>query len=277
MDINNGVKKGDEKMKPAVKVILILLTIVVVIGIVKISSSEIYKFEAKSNPTLQSNNQVTEIEKIAVDTEVHQHISSNDTYFDKFIKKLNSISYFTGITILISFLFGALVVLLITRPFRKQKNANKRMSKTESMEIVQIKSNEEIGQLVKGLNQVVVTLEQTEQNRRIFYADMVRELRNSIIVEQNRFEEIISRMILPYQEELGAIRNELLKTTHSVMNLKEVALNINEHLTLQEQKTDFQSFLSRIIEEATMAKNSIKKGSNITDQTVRHMLQHTDN
>lgn len=222
-----------KQMKPVFKIIIILLTIIVVIGIVQISSSELYRYEVNSNQL-------------------------------QFVENLNSSYYRIGSIILISFLIGGLVVLLIAKPFRKPKSVNKQISNTEIMDVVEVKSNDEIGQLVKGLNQVVTALEQTEQNRRIFYADMVRELRNPVIVERSHFEEIIAGMILPYQEELDGIRNELLTTNRSIMDLKE-------------QRSDFQTFLSKIIEEATITMSSINNRPNTVEPNSNKILQNTDN
>lgn len=255
-------------MKQVYKVILILFSVIVVTGLVAISSNELYRVESKSSQSSQNHNQVTEIEEDAVEPPADQETNPNDSFFNKMIENFNNSYYLTWLIILISFLSGGLIVLLVSKPFRRLKSTNERNSKAQLVDVVRVQSNEEIGQLVKSLNHVVVALEQTEQNRRIFYADMVRELRNPLVVDRSRLEETIDGMILPYRQELDFIRNELVVATRSITDLQEFSLSLNEQFLLQGHKSDFQTFLSKMIEEATLAMGSINKGLNTAAPSV---------
>ncbi|MFC4767132.1 sensor histidine kinase [Effusibacillus consociatus] len=185
---------------------------------------------------------------------------------DRFFQALDFSYILAGlISILISFASGFLVVLLITRPIRKLSKAADRIANGDLGERVQVKSDDEIGQLAKSFNSMAASLEQTEENRRAFYADIVHELRNPLTVARCRVEAMMDGMVPPSEQELASIHKEMLLLTRLITDLRDLSLASNGQLTLHKQETDLRTFLSRIVQEATILAQ--KKGISLSFST----------
>ncbi len=175
---------------------------------------------------------------------------------ERFIQALN-ISYILAglVSIVISFLSGYLVVLFITRPIRELSKAAERIANGDLSERVRVKTDDEIGKLAISFNTMAASLEQTEQNRKAFHADIVHELRNPLTVARCRLEAMLDGIVSPSKQELESINNELLLLTRLITDLRDISLAANGQLKLQQQETKFPTFMIRIVEETKILAN----------------------
>jgi two-component system sensor histidine kinase BaeS len=182
---------------------------------------------------------------------------------DQFQQALN-VSYLMGgfISILISFVSSYLVVMFITRPLRKLSRAADKIANGDLSERVEINSEDEIGQLAKSFNSMATSLERTEQQRRAFYADIVHELRNPLTVARCRLDAMLDGLVSPNKDELTSVHHEMLLISRLITDLRDLSLANNGQLVLHKKQIDFESFMSRIVEESRIL--CTEKGISLT-------------
>ncbi len=153
------------------------------------------------------------------------------------------------ISILISFASGYLVVLIITRPLQKLSKAADRIANGDLTERVQLGTDDEIGQMAKSFNSMASALEQTEQQRKALYADIVHELRNPVTVARCRLEAMLDGMVAPSPQELKSVHHEMLMLTRVITDLRDLSQADNGQLTLHKESIDPRVWLTKAVEE----------------------------
>ncbi|MCY9659504.1 HAMP domain-containing sensor histidine kinase [Paenibacillus chondroitinus] len=169
---------------------------------------------------------------------------------ERFFNALDASYILAGfISILISFVSGYLVVIIITRPLRKLSRAADRIANGDLTERVQLATDDEIGRMAKSFNSMASALEQTEQQRKALYADIVHELRNPVTVARCRLEAMLDGMVALSPQELKSVHHEMLMLSRVITDLRDLSLAGNGQLTLHKHSMDVQVWFTKAVEE----------------------------
>jgi signal transduction histidine kinase len=129
------------------------------------------------------------------------------------------------ISVFISIIFGYMFSLRISRPLKQIKNAAKVIAGGEFKKRLDINTNDEIGELAKSFNQMVVALEHLEEMRRGFIANVSHELRTPMTSIRGFIEGILDGTI-PHDKQsyyLSIVRDETNRLNRLVNDLLDLA------------------------------------------------------
>jgi len=148
-----------------------------------------------------------------------------------------------SIAVVISVLLVYIFSLKLTKPLKQINNAAKQIANGEFSKRLDIKSEDEIGQLAKSFNNMAVALENLENMRRGFIANVSHELRTPMTSIHGFIEGILDGTIPPEKQReyltivsdetkrLSRLTNDLLdlaRMESGDMKLTYVTFNVNE-------------------------------------------------
>lgn len=137
-------------------------------------------------------------------------------------------SYFwisIGIAVFISIILVYFFSQRFSKPLKQIKNAARIIAGGEFTKRLDIKSNDEIGELAKTFNQMAVALENLEEMRRGFIANVSHELRTPMTSIRGFIEGILDGTIPPERQNqyLSIVRDEANRLNRLVNNLLDLA------------------------------------------------------
>ncbi len=140
-----------------------------------------------------------------------------------------SIFYFFIISVLVAVSISVILIyifsLRISKPLKKINSAAKVISKGDFRKKLDIDSQDEIGELAKSFNQMIVALENLEEMRRGFIANVSHELRTPMTSIKGFIEGILDGTIPPekHKDYLIIVRNETARLNRLVNDLLDLA------------------------------------------------------
>jgi len=125
------------------------------------------------------------------------------------------------ISVFVSIIFGYIFYLKISRPLKQIKDAAKVIAGGEFKKRLDINTNDEIGELAKSFNQMIVALEHLEEMRRGFIANVSHELRTPMTSIRGFIEGILDGTIPPDKHNyyLTIVRDETNRLNRLVNDL----------------------------------------------------------
>ncbi|MYM61004.1 HAMP domain-containing protein [Vibrio sp. OCN044] len=145
--------------------------------------------------------------------------------------------------------FASLVLPLagsFVRPIEKLRFAMEKLAKNQSQVPLVIKQKDELGLLAQDFNRLKSLLEQQEELRKQWLADIAHELRTPISVLQAELEAMEDGIRAFNQESIHSLKSDLQRLTHVVKDLHYLAL---EDLAAQEYQLS-PLCLASIVEQA---------------------------
>lgn len=128
----------------------------------------------------------------------------------------------------LSFLVSLIVALALANWFRKPIHrllqTASELSKGNYQHHVEIKSNDELGDLSQVINQLAVILDQHEQSRRQWVADTSHELKTPLSVLQAQIEALQDGVRQPTAEHLTRMMNQVMSLKKLTQDLSDLAL-----------------------------------------------------
>ncbi len=148
----------------------------------------------------------------------------------------------------VALLLGVLFVKGLLRPVNELTDAARALAGGELSRRVEIRTNDEVGELSMAFNQMAENMETSEDRRREMTADIAHELRNPLAVIKARLEAIIDGV---HPLEVGSIepileQSELLNRL--VEDLRTLALADAGQLSLERSRTDLRLLVQKIVE-----------------------------
>ncbi len=127
--------------------------------------------------------------------------------------------------VIISIILIYIFSLRLSKPLKEIKNAAKVIADGEFTKRLDIKSNDEIGELAKTFNQMVVALQNLEEMRRGFIANVSHELRTPMTSIRGFIDGILDGTIPPEKHNyyLQVVKDETLRLNRLVNNLLDLA------------------------------------------------------
>jgi len=165
---------------------------------------------------------------------------------EDFLDQINS-SLWT--TILIAAAVAIVLGFVLTRQFTRPINAlamgARHIADGDLGFRVQIKSNDEIGDLAHSFNNMASNLEKSEQARRRLVADIVHEVRTPLTIIEGTVEGIADGVFPPDSEHLDSIREQTVLLNRLVGDLRELSLAETGQLKLKPAPTNMAELVRR--------------------------------
>jgi two-component system, OmpR family, sensor histidine kinase BaeS len=170
-----------------------------------------------------------------------------DPMQDEFSKRIDFSLLVTGIgTIIIAFLFGAVISQTITKPIRELTSATHAMASGKLGQQVAVRSKDEIGELAQSFNKMNDELARSFNLRKQMTADIAHELRTPLSLIIGHAEGVHDGVLQPSHENFEIIREEAERLEKMVNDLRTLSLADAGELSLEFQTVDINKLLSDI-------------------------------
>jgi two-component system sensor histidine kinase BaeS len=153
------------------------------------------------------------------------------------VRLLQAIAGAAGLAALLSLVVAVVVARRITGPVARLIAVTRAMSRGErSARVGSIQAPGELLELTTAFDRMADNLDRQEQLRRDLVADVAHELRTPIAILQAGHEALLDGVAEPTPEQLGSLRDEVLRLGRMVGDLQELAAADAAalHLTLRE-------------------------------------------
>lgn len=177
--------------------------------------------------------------------------SNSNTLAGEFIDSVNqAIISSAAISALIALALGAVLLIQIIRPLRQLKTAASLIASGDLNQRVNIRSQDELGQLGATFNQMAENLTKSEAQRRNLVADIAHELRTPLTAIQGTLEGVQDGVFPMDDEQISALYAETTLLNRLVGDLKLLSLAEAGQLSLNKGSVDPSTFIRQIIERS---------------------------
>jgi two-component system, OmpR family, sensor histidine kinase BaeS len=129
-----------------------------------------------------------------------------------------------GLAALLSLVVAVAVARRITGPVARLIAVTRAMSQGErSARVGPVRAHGELLELTSAFDKMADTLDRQEQLRRDLVADVAHELRTPVAILQAGHEALLDGVAEPTPEQLGSLRDEVLRLGRMVSDLQELA------------------------------------------------------
>ncbi len=164
------------------------------------------------------------------------------------------------VAVVVSLLLGIVFSYTLTRQLSELSKATTNISRGKLKQKVEVKSKDEIGQLVTAFNQMSDELERSQDIRRQMTADIAHELRTPLSIILGRAETLAEGMLPPSEEVFHVIYEEAQRVNRLVEDLRTLSLSDAGELSLEIRKVSVQ----RLLEDVQTSYQNKAKDKNIT-------------
>jgi two-component system sensor histidine kinase BaeS len=197
--------------------------------------------------TLENANPVKAGEKTVGYLLIERPPDRRDPMQDEFSKRIDLSLLVTGIgTIIMAFLFGAVISQTITKPIRELTSATHAMASGKLGQQVAVRSKDEIGELAQSFNKMNDDLALSFNLRKQMTADIAHELRTPLSLIIGHAEGVHDGVLQPSRENFEIIREEAERLEKMVNDLRTLSLADAGELSLEFQPVDINKLLSDI-------------------------------
>ncbi len=163
-----------------------------------------------------------------------------------FMVSITQAVYFSAIAAAgVALILGGVLAYTFTRSLRELTAATKELEKGRLGYQVEVRSQDELGELAKSFNQMSAELERSNQLRRKMTADIAHDLRTPLSVLTGYTEALSDAKLQPTPEIFETMHNEALHLSHLVDDLKTISLADAGELPLAYQRIAVDILLNR--------------------------------
>jgi two-component system OmpR family sensor kinase/two-component system sensor histidine kinase BaeS len=167
---------------------------------------------------------------------------------EEFLQRVNRSVVLAGLIAgVIALAIGFILFRQITAPLRDLTLAARRIAGGNLSQRVEIRSQDEIGELSHAFNVMAESLARAENSRRTMVAGIAHELRTPLSVVQGNLEALLDGVFPPTPENIAAIHQETLLLSRLVDDLRELALAEAGQLKIEKQPTDLADLIQRTV------------------------------
>lgn len=170
-----------------------------------------------------------------------------DAMQDEFGRRIDfSLLLTTAGTVILAFLFGAVISRTITKPIRELTSATHAMAQGKLGQKVTVRSRDEIGKLAESFNKMNDDLAKSLNLRKQMTADIAHELRTPLSLIMGHAEGVHDGVLQPTRENFEIIREEAERLEKLVNDLRTLSLADAGELSLEFQTVDVNKLLGDI-------------------------------
>lgn len=165
-----------------------------------------------------------------------------------FLRQLNASTWLSSLTAaFLALLLGSVLFRQIIAPVRAVTRGAQRIAAGDLNQRIDVKSNDEIGQLAQSYNQMADALAHDRQLRQNMVADIAHELRTPLSVIQGNLEAMLDGVLPASPEEIASLRDETALLARLVSDLRLLSLAEAGQLKLEKVETDPGELAQRVI------------------------------
>jgi two-component system OmpR family sensor kinase/two-component system sensor histidine kinase BaeS len=177
---------------------------------------------------------------VAAEGTVHESLES------EFLSQVNRSLVWAGLAAgAVALVLGLVLARQLTAPIRDLTDAAHRLAGGE-MTQVQVRSDDEIGELGQAFNLMAQSLAQQETLRRNLMADIAHELRTPLTVIRSDLEALLDGVYEPTPETLASVQEETLLLARLVDDLRALAQAEAGQLRLERESLDLADLLTGV-------------------------------
>ncbi len=163
-----------------------------------------------------------------------------------FLERVNrALSIAAGGAAVMALVLGVLLARTLTRPLREMTAAARSLARGDLGEQVEVRSQDEVGELAQAFNQMSHDLAQAEGRRRQLTADIAHDLRTPISIIQGHAEALRDGVLPPTPETFGLIHEETLRLNRMVEDLRTLSRAEAGELSLVRRPVAVGAFLEQ--------------------------------
>ena len=182
----------------------------------------------------------------------------------RFLSHVNTSLIIAGVVgAAVAILLGLFLTRQFTKPIRALKKGAARVASGDLAYRVDVKSNDEFGDLATSFNSMAASLDSSEQSRRRLFADIAHELRTPLSVIGGTVDAMLDGVYAPNPDNINSIKEETEVLTKLVGELRDLTLAESGHLKLEFSPTNLAELVQRRVTQASI----IAREKNITLKT----------
>jgi signal transduction histidine kinase len=172
-----------------------------------------------------------------------------DTREELFLERINRGLLWGAIgASIVALLLGVGLATTLTRPLRRLTDAIHAMAAGNLEQRVDVRAQDEIGELAGAFNRMSTELSQSNQLRKQMTADIAHELRNPLMVMTGYIEALREGVLRPTPERFDVMYEEAQRLQRLVADLRTLSLADAGELPLNRQPTAPAALLTRVAE-----------------------------
>ena len=165
----------------------------------------------------------------------------------RFIERTNRASIYASlIAIALAVTLGLIFTQTLLKPLSNLNHAMNRMKRGELEQAVPNDSTDELGEVIKGFNQMSSALAASNARRDQMTADIAHELRSPLTVINGYLEAMQDGSLKPTAARLGIIQQEVSQLNRLVTDLRTLALADAGQLDIHKAEIDLQTLFQRL-------------------------------
>lgn len=165
----------------------------------------------------------------------------------EFIERINlTLLYGALIGALLALFLGILISRTLTRPIRELTRATHAISEGDLSQQVQVRTNDELGELAQAFNKMSAELSRSVNARKQMTADIAHELRTPLSLILGHAEAVHDGVLPPTRENFEIIREEAARLEHLVNDLRTLSLADAGELTINPQVIEPERLVNEV-------------------------------
>lgn len=165
----------------------------------------------------------------------------------EYIKRTNSaLLYASLIAIVLAILLGLIFTRTLLKPLSNLNTAIGKMEKGELLQEVPKTSDDELGDVIAGFNQMSTALSTANARREQMTADIAHELRSPLTVINGYLEALQDGVLEPTTERIEIIQQEVSQLNRLVSDLRTLALADSGQLEIIKDKVDLETLFNHL-------------------------------
>ena len=166
---------------------------------------------------------------------------------EQFLKRTNSALLYAGIiAVVLAIPLGLIFTRTLLRPLANLNTAISKMEKGELLQQVPKTSNDELGNVIEGFNQMSNALSKANARREQMTSDIAHELRSPLTVINGYLEAMQDGVLNPTSERIEIIQQEVNQLNRLVNDLRTLALADSGQLKIVKDFVDLQMIFSHL-------------------------------
>jgi len=165
----------------------------------------------------------------------------------EFIERTNlTLIYGALIGAVLALFLGILISRTLTRPIRELTRATHAISEGDLSQQVQVRTNDELGELAQAFNKMSTELTRSVNTRKQMTADIAHELRTPLSLILGHAEAVHDGVLPPTLENFEIIREEATRLEHLVNDLRTLSLADAGELTINLQVIEPERLVNEV-------------------------------
>lgn len=178
---------------------------------------------------------------------------TRNTQEEEFIERTNmALLYASLIATVLAIILGLFFTRTLLKPLSNLNTAIGNMEKGELLQEVPKTSNDELGDVIEGFNQMSNALSIANAQREQMTADIAHELRSPLTVINGYLEALQDGVLEPTNERIGIIQQEVNQLNRLVSDLRTLALADAGQLSIIKDRVNLQTLFDHMQKAYTL-------------------------